>query len=174
MSAGFLRTDTSSRYKTINDAGMTTIEACVIIPITLVVTMLLIWLGLFFYNKNVMSHAASRAAIMGAQHPELTNEEVSEYVICKVKEFVEGKTLFLENPTIDVIVEYTEITVRLEGEMGLPQSTRMGGIYKQRSWEIVLVEKAARQNPSMFVRTVSRARKGLLIDSNQGGDNISQ
>lgn len=157
-----------------NNKGMATIEACVIIPITLIVVMLLVWLGIFFYNKNVMSHAASRAAIMGGQHPEMESEELTEYMIAKVREMLEGKMIFMEDPSIEVSMDYSVISIKITGNMGLPGSVNMGGIYRKRAWEIALVEKAARIHPSIFVRTVSRVRNGLMGDNTGEGVNEGQ
>lgn len=141
--------------------GYTTIEATIIIPMTILITMLLVWLGVFFFNKNIMAHAASRAAIMGGQHPELSNDDLVEYVTLTAEDIMKNKLLFMEDPVIEVTVNYMDIVVHISGDMRLPDSTRMGGIYTERIWEIDLTEKGARLDPSIFVRTIGRVRNGL-------------
>lgn len=148
-------------YEKLNNKGMTTIEACIIIPITLIVTMMLIWLGLFFYNKSIMSVAASRAGIMGGQHPEKSNDELVEYVTKNVEDILQDRLIFMEDPSVEVTVNYMDIVVHLTGDMRLPESVGMGGIYKIKMWEIDMTEKSARLQPSIFVRTLSRVRNGI-------------
>lgn len=155
-----------------DNTGMTTVEACVIIPITLAVIMLLIWLGFFFYNKNILSQAAGRAAIMAGQHPELDNDELVEYIDYKLREMIEGKTVFIDNPDVEITVEYSEIVIHITSSISLPESVRLGGIYMKRIWEIDLTEKAARLHPSIFVRTIGRARKGLIHEGDMINESI--
>ncbi len=141
--------------------GYTTLEATIIIPMTLIITMLLVWLGIFFFNKNIMAHAASRAAIMGGQHPEMSNDDLAIYVSQTAEEIMKDKLLCMSDSNIEVTVNYMDIVVHITGDMNLPDSTRMGGLYSERIWEIDLTEKAARLDPSIFVRTIGRVRNGL-------------
>ena len=62
------------------NSGMTTIEASVIAPVCISVALLVVWLGILYYDKNVLAESASRAAIYGAEHSDWSNEDINKYV----------------------------------------------------------------------------------------------
>lgn len=144
-----------------NNKGYTTLEATIIIPMTMIISLILVCLGLFFFDKNIIAHGASRAAIMGGQHPEMSNDDLVEYVTLMAEEIMKDKLIGMEDPVIEVTVNYMDIVVHVTGDMRLPEGTHMGGIYKDRLWEIDITEKGARLDPSIFVRTIGRVRNGL-------------
>ena len=164
-------------YYVRNDRGMATLEAVVIIPISFTVIFLLIWTGLLFYNRNVLDHAASRAAINASQHSGYSNKEVCDIVINKFSEYTNGKTIILENTEIDVSVSYGTIKVNVRGDMGIPGDIFFGNVYGDRKWDIDITKETARLRPSSFVRTVSRVKNGLdshNYEEDQGFEEVSE
>ena len=148
-------------YKSLNNKGMTTVEACVIIPITFTVIMLLVWLGILFYDRNALSQAAARAAIVGSEYSYLDNDEICEIVMKKTAELTQDKLILMAEPEVDVSVDATEIRVNVRGNLHLPESVFFGNIYNKRVWSIDITEPAPRLKPSVFVRTVHRISHGL-------------
>lgn len=145
-----------------NNKGMTTIEACVIIPISLTIICMLIWMGIFIYDKNALSQAASRAAIIGSQNSYLDNEEICDIVMKAVRELTEDKLVLMSDPAVNVTVGFNEIEVNVTGSLILPESFFFGKIYNKRLWHIDITEKTARLKPSLFVRSVSRIYNGII------------
>ena len=56
-----------------NNKGMMTIEACVIIPVIIFMTIMIIWIGMLSYNRNAINSAKA----LGEQFAVLT-EQMSE------------------------------------------------------------------------------------------------
>ena len=141
-----------------NNRGMTTPEACIIIPMTFTIIMLLLWMGFLFYNRNVLDQAAARAAIIGGQNSYLSNEEIAEKVNAKVAELINNKLILMDEDSIIVStgVSLTEIKVSVSGEVRLPESIFFGKLYSKRLWDISVIESAPRLKNCRFVRLVQR------------------
>ena len=141
-----------------NNKGYSTIEAAVIIPIILSIVLLLIWTGFFFYDRNVLSQAASRAAVCGSQMSYLENEEIADYVSNRVSELTEGKLILLDLAETTVTVTATNICVNVTGTMNVPDFIILGNIYNGGTWNINIKEYGARLKSSMFIRTANRIK----------------
>ena len=141
-----------------NNKGYSTIEAAVIIPIILSIVLLLIWTGFFFYDRNVLSQAASRAAVCGSQMSYLENEEIADYVSNRVSELTEGKLILLDLAETTVTVTATNICVNVTGTMNVPDFIVLGNIYNGGTWNINIKEYGARLKSSMFIRTANRIK----------------
>jgi len=74
-----------------NNKGMMTIEACVIIPVIIFMTIMIIWIGMLSYNRNAINSAVSIGLTLGAAAPEKDNEEIAECVKNKTEELLEDR-----------------------------------------------------------------------------------
>jgi Flp pilus assembly protein TadG len=144
-----------------NNKGMSTIEAVIIIPVCFSIIMLLIWTGIFFYNKNVLSQAASRAAICGSQKSYYENNEIADYVTDSVLKITDGKLILLDEADVSVTVSSTQISVNVTGTMSIPGFLILGNVYDSNMWNIDITEYAARLKNPMVVRTVNRIEHSL-------------
>ncbi len=139
-----------------DNKGMSTIEAVIIIPICFSIIMLLIWSGIFFYDKNTLSQAASRAAICGSQKSYSENNEIADYVTECVLKITDGKLILLDEANVSVTVSSTQISVNVSGVMNIPGFLIFENIYGSSLWSIDITEYAARLKNSMVVRTANR------------------
>lgn len=147
-----------------SNKGMITVEAAVIIPISLIITILLVWLGFYYYDKNVIASVAAEAAVYGAENAEYTNEEIKAMVEDKARDCLKGRTVLLDDVNSTVTVSYSEIIVELSTSLSLPQKAMFGGIYNVDAWGIYSVKKAPRLKPSGFVRIVSFIKEGIFYN----------
>lgn len=141
--------------------GMTTIEACILIPFVYFLTMLLLFLGFFLYNRNLMHSAASVAVMEGSLAGEDSIEKILEKADTKSRELLEGKLIWMDLPEITVEADLTTITIQMHGVMTVPGAALLEGIYGDTVWEMEVEKKMPRLFPSRFVRTMEGIRDGL-------------
>lgn len=148
------------------NSGVTTLEACVIIPIVFMIIMLLIWLGIYQYNRMVFTQVASMAAIKGSQNAEKSNDEIIKIVNSRIEELLDEKLIMMENVSSDIEVNYAQIKVHLQGEFNIPEAIYITDIYEKNMWEIAVDKSAPRIRSSMIIRTAERIRRGLEEEDN--------
>lgn len=122
----------------ISDTGMSTIEACIIIPISITLIMLVIWTAFYNYNCTAVAAAVAKASEVAVRHPELDNEELCEECMYVWKKSIEGKLIFMDVPEVNVVVEYGKVTVTASGSFDIREfllSKNMGenGVYIVKS-----------------------------------------
>ena len=131
--------------------GMATLEACVIIPLTLAVTFLLLWTGILLYDRAAVSGAVSVAVIQGSRMSEESKEEIMDHVRKKTAELLEGKLVMMEMPQMEVKVSYAEISASLHGEINAPVLAGFSGL-----WRVEAERRADRMRIPQIVRTIQR------------------
>lgn len=149
--------DRSCKYE--NNKGMMTIEACILIPIIIMVSLLLIWLGFFLYNKTLLMECAGIAAIKGSQMAEEDNETLASAAAARAEELLSQKTVALEVQDIIVSVDYGSVTVKITGVMQIPEAIFLLDIYQNDRWEIYVEQTAERLRSCSILRTIERVRK---------------
>lgn len=138
----------------INDSnvGMTTIEACFLIPISIMIIMLLLWLGFYKYDLCVISEAASVASMSGAMEINRSNEEINQLVNEKINELLKEQLIFVRDMHWDIYVSATEVTVIIRGEFFAPTQLFLSDIYTTNAWNFEIEKSSLRINPSMLLR----------------------
>lgn len=144
-----------------NNSGMATIEACVIIPLCIGVMMLLFWLGIYYYDKNVLAEGAARAAIYGSENAELSNEDITKLVESKLTECLQEGMILVSDVETSVTVDFNDIIVKVIGSVKIPEEINFGNIYEKNVWEIAVIKRTPRLHNSSFVRTMDLVKKGL-------------
>lgn len=142
-----------------DNRGMMTIEACILIPIIIMISLLVVWLGFFLYNKTLLMECAGIAAITGSQLAEADNEELAGAAADRAGELLLQKTVAMEVRDITVSVDYDAVTVRIAGVMQIPGAIFLTDIYQQDSWEIQVEQTAERLRSCSILRTIERLRK---------------
>jgi len=130
---------------------MMTVEACVILPLALMVTFLLFWTGILLYDRAVVNYAVSAAVIRGSRMAERSNEEISGFVQKKIEELTEDKLVLMERPQMEVRVEYGKIYASLSGNLRAPILAGFCG-----NWSVEACRDADRMRVSRIVRTLQR------------------
>lgn len=142
-----------------NNKGMMTIEACILIPIIIMISLLVIWLGFFLYNKTLLLECAGIAAIKGSQMAEADNETLASAAAVRAEELLAQKTVALEIQNIIVSVDYGAVTVKITGVMQIPKAIFLMDIYQDDRWEIYVEQSAERLRSCSILRTIERVRK---------------
>ncbi len=142
-----------------NNKGMMTIEACILIPIIIMISLLVIWLGFFLYNKTLLLECAGIAAIKGSQMAEADNETLASAAVVRAEELLAQKTVAMEIQNIIVSVDYGAVTVKITGVMQVPEAIFLMDIYQDDRWEIHVEQTAERLRNCSILRTIERIRK---------------
>lgn len=142
-----------------NNRGMTTIEACILIPLIMVITLLIMWLGFLMYNRSLVTSAVAMAAVRGGQYAEYSAEEIEEIAEDRCRELLEGRLICMEIPEISAEVGFYEVTVQAEGNMQVPEELLFDGLYGSSFWDVSASCVGVRLHSSTFVRTAERIRK---------------
>lgn len=138
---------------------MTTIEACILLPLILVLTLLIMWLGFLMYNRSLVTSAVAMAVVRGCQYAEYSAEEIEEIAEARCLELLEGRLICMEMPEISAEAGFYEVTVRAEGSMEVPVELLFDGIYGSSFWDVSACSEGVRLHSSTFVRTAERIRK---------------
>lgn len=146
------------KIKMNNNKGMVTIEACIIIPVILSISVLLMWMGLYYYNQTVIANAASVAAIEGARCANKSNDEISSISREKAEALLSERLISMDEVGISVIVEYGLVTVTIKGNMSVPGFLVMGDVYDESGWGINIAREAPRLRNAEFIRTIVNIR----------------
>ena len=149
------------KKRRLGNKGMMTIEACVIIPLSLMITFLLFWTGILLYNRTAVNYAVSTAVIQGSRMAECPNDEICEYVQKKIAELLEHKLVLMEMPQTEVTAEYGKISASLTGYVNAPVLAGFGG-----NWSVEVHRSADRMRSSQIVRTIRRVDR--LAEKAQG------
>lgn len=152
-----------------NSMGMITIEACILIPIILMISLLIIWLGFFLYNRTLFMQCAGIAAIKGSQMAEADNEEISAAVRERARELLQQKTIGMEDVVVEVTVDYGSVTVGIQGDMQVPGAIFLMDIYQNNRWHLRVEQTTERLRNCTILRTIERIRKRGTISSNETG-----
>lgn len=142
-----------------NNKGMMTIEACILIPIIIMISLLVIWLGFFLYNKTLLMECAGIAAIRGSQMAEADNETLASAAAVRAQELLSQKTVAMEIQDIIISVDYGAVTVKITGVMRIPEAIFLLNIYQNDRWEIYVEQTAERLRSCSILRTMERVRK---------------
>ena len=150
----------------IDNKGMMTIEACVILPLSLFITFLLFWTGMLLYNRAAVNYAVSTAVVQGSRMAECSNDEICDHVQKKIAELLENKLVLMEMPQPEVTVEYGKISASLQGALHAPVLAGVGG-----NWPVEAQYSADRMRSSQIVRTIRRVDR---LAENHRGQNAGE
>ncbi len=141
-----------------NNKGMMTIEACVIIPIIVFMTIMILWIGMLSYNRNAINSAVSVGLTLGASVPEKDNEEIAECVKNKTAELLTDRLVLVDNPEINVTVSYGTIKTEVTATMDSPPVPGMD-VFKAEVWDLGQQKEIKRIRCSRLIRTFNRVGK---------------
>lgn len=138
-----------------NNKGMMTIEACVIIPIIIFMTIMIIWIGMLSYNRNAINSAISVGLTLGAGFPEKDNEEIAECVKDKTEELLTDRLVLAEDSEINVTVTYGMIKTEVTASMESPPVPGMD-VFRAEVWDLGQQKETKRIRCSRLIRTFNR------------------
>lgn len=139
--------------------AMMTLEAVIILPLTLTVSLLVLWVGMMLYNRTAAEYALDVSVIQAARQAEAENGEILKLAENKLQELLKGKLVMMESFHTDVSVDGLRVKASLEGKMYGPVIPVIGNIHGQ-DWSIRAEREAPRLKESMIVRTIKRISEG--------------
>lgn len=142
-----------------NNRGMMTIEACFLLPMLLMLSLLVIWLGFFLYNKTLFMECAGIAAILGSQMAEADNETIGTTVNNRARELLSGKTVLAEGIEVRVTVDYDAVTVGITGLLRIPGVVFLTDMGLNNTWQLQASQTAGRIRSCSILRGIEHFRK---------------
>ena len=139
-----------------NDNGMTTIEACFILPFSFVLICIILATAFYYYNLTAISRAVTGASLVSEYYPELGNDELSKKALEKFKNLTDGKLIYIDDKDIlvDVKVEHSKITVRANGEFNASGFIPGANMFGIKNWKIDIAHSSTRMDKASFIRRI--------------------
>ena len=131
--------------------AMMTIEAIVIIPLCLAISMLIVWSGILLYNRTAADYALSVAVIQAARQAEAENEEILKLAKDKAAELLNDRMVMMEEGSLNVSVDLADVKATYTGRMRAPVLPTFGDI-KPIEWKVEISRKSPRLKEAMTVR----------------------
>lgn len=136
--------------------GMTTIEACVLIPLSFGILLLLLWTGFYKYDQSVLSEAASLAVRRGSQEVAGSNQEIMKLTEERLDELLQGRLIGIEQVRSDVKVTAGAVAIHLEASFHVPHENIISSLYREEFWQIEIEKSAPRMDPCMLLRMTGK------------------
>ena len=137
--------------------GMMTLEAVVIVPVILIVTILIFWTGVLLHARAAVRSAVSAAVLRGSERAELDNGELADLMQEVLRDCLDERLVMMEEPQVDVCVEYGSLKASVAGVLEIPPLP----IYGAAAWEVRAEAEAMRLRESQIVRTIHRIDRKL-------------
>lgn len=130
--------------------GYLTVEASFLVPITFVILLLLIYWGLYCYDKSVSVQCSYLAALRGASQWELSDEKRKEYAQEQLENLVEETFLFIRTKDLYIKKGIGEITAGTTGGMDILVGVEE--IKEHDNWMLKSEKKASTLKPTSYIR----------------------
>lgn len=132
--------------------GSATVELTVIAPILLIIMLLLVYMGLYLYDRTVLYADAYLAAFRAAQMTEQSNEEVYAEAGRQIADAMEGQLIALPDVEREITVTNQGVRITYSGEVSVPV-IQSGSLFEE--WGSYAFEGeayAAMHRPVTFIR----------------------
>lgn len=134
---------------------MHTIEAVYLAPLTLILSLYLLFAGIILYDRSAVEHALNAALIRGCESAELDNNELIVYVEDEFRKLLAGR-LIMAGGELNVKVSYESISMEYTGSVNLPELPFFNSSSISR--ELHSSSKISRLRRSKICRAVSALR----------------
>lgn len=134
--------------------GYFTVEATLIMSITLVCIVLLIYLGFYQYNRCLITQDTYRLSLKGSSMQFTDNEAVYQKVSQEYNGYYWNKYMAMKMSEPLIEVDGAKVAVTIEGKMPMPFSWF-------RKWNITKNSESKRIVPTEIIRILKR----LEVDS---------
>ena len=163
----FKSVGTDQRRKVRGVSGSATIEMSILTPMLCVLIIVLLYLGIYLYNRTVLYGSAYLAAYAGVSEANVENEEAYRMADNQMREQMEGRLIAMDVLDPEITVTYDEVTVSYEGNMILPIATKNIFFERWNLFEIGGEVSAQRHRPVQFIRQC-RKLEALLTNEEKG------
>jgi len=143
------------------EAAYFTVEASLILPIVMLFTVMMIFLGFYSYDRCVMEHSAYEAALRGAGSHYKTAQEAEAAARTAATRLVEDKLFAMHDFQCDVSVDAGSVTVAYHCVVNMPFVTWLCEYVPGMDMTLEIKRSARRLRP---VRTIRDCRilNGLI------------
>ncbi len=135
------------RNKTLD--GYFTVEATLIMSITLVCVVLLIYIGFYQYDRCLLTQDTYRLALKGSSSQFLDNEEIYQKLSAEINKYYWDKYIGMKISEPSVNVSGGEVIVKIEGSINIP-------FVFGKTWSISQKSVSKRVIPSKEIRLFRR------------------
>lgn len=132
--------------------GSATVELTVIAPILLIIMLLLVYMGLYLYDRTVLYADAYLAAFRAAQMTEQSNEDVYVEAGRQIADAMEGQLIALPEVDREITVTYQGVRITYSGEVSVPVIQSGSPFETWGSYAFEGEAYAARHRPVTFIR----------------------
>lgn len=131
--------------------GSCTIEASILFPLIMTVTVMMIYMAFFIHDRCVLNAAAYQAALRGSR---VRTEEgkVMSVTSAAARELTGGILLAATDVSPDIVITGEEIEVSYEGIMKIPAAALLFRISGSDGIHIKVRSTAKRKDPVRFIR----------------------
>lgn len=142
--------------------GSFTIEAAIIMPVVIIITLMLIYLGFFLYNRCVMTQKSYVAALRGSIYDEERKENIlarDQYMEEELRELYGTKLLAGAGVESHIAMEKKEVTVKTELFMRVPIVTLLKNQGYKNGWNIYIEKKVPVFKEIQFIRNCRKLER---------------
>ena len=133
---------------------MHTIEAVFLAPLSIIITVLILFAGIILYDRTAVDQALEAALIRGGERSEMKNDELLHYVEDEFIRLLSGR-LIAANGRLSVTISYDNISARYSGNVDLPALSAFASLSSALSTDISSYSKIPRLRRSKIRRAVS-------------------
>ncbi len=142
--------------------GMMTLEACVIVPLILVASVLLFWIGVLLYDRGATDYVVSAAALRGGRIAEADKQDIAEVMKNSATAAAQDRLVLLDEQSFTMEVGYGMVEASMDAALNVPEMPLYGG----DQWDASAVAESPRIRESQIIRTIYRMDKA--------GENVSK
>ncbi|MDE7417741.1 MAG: pilus assembly protein [Lachnospiraceae bacterium] len=145
------------------EAAYFTVEAALILPMTMLFTVMMIFLAIYSYDRCVMEHSAYEAALRGTASHFGTAEEAESAARAAAGELVKEKLFAIQDFSYDVLVDAKSVTVTYHCVVNMPFITWLGEYVSRIDTTLDISRSAGRLRPTRTIRDC-RILNGLIAE----------
>lgn len=127
-------------------------EASLILPVAMLLTVMMIFLAFYSYDRCVLEHSAYEAALRGTYSHVRTSEESASLAQGAAKRLVEGKLFAMHDLRYHVVAEADKVTVSYHCVVNMPLVTWLGRYVSGTDLALDISRSAKRHHPARTVR----------------------
>ncbi len=134
------------------EAAYFTVEASLILPITMILTIMMIFLAFYSYDRCILEHSAYEAALRGTGSHIRTAEEAGEQARIAAGRLVDGKLVAIRDFSYDIAVSANRVTVAYHCVVNMPFATWLGEYALGTDMTLDISQSALRHRPTRTIR----------------------
>ena len=132
--------------------GSFTLELTILMPFIITFILIISFLVLYLYNRNVMQNAASRGVKQCFYYENETNEEIQKECEKTVLADLEQYMVGVDELEMEIAVTKYKVSVELTGTLNVPQVILLENISLDTFWKYRVKAEETRLKPSELLR----------------------